>query len=128
MVMWSRWWRRPTTCCSRFGDCDYDEEGDYWDCGSYGEYPGDWYDPNVEILADPAFIAGVAKQAVTGDLLPMTTEADTSVSGYNAVVGARGRASSTSCTSRSCRPTADRAAAGTRSCASPTSDWTRTRP
>jgi hypothetical protein len=67
--------------------CEYYEDGDYWDCGVYGEYPGSWYDPVVEVLADPAFIAGVAKQAVTGDLLPMTTEEDTSVSGYNAVSG-----------------------------------------
>jgi len=35
----------------------------------------------------PVFMAGVAKQAVTGDNLPYTTAADTSVSGYNAVSG-----------------------------------------
>ncbi|MBA2454598.1 MAG: hypothetical protein H0V47_15615, partial [Chloroflexia bacterium] len=33
-------------------------------------------------------IAGVAKQAVTGDNLPTTTAADTAVSGYNAINGA----------------------------------------
>ena len=32
-------------------------------------------------------MAGVAKQAVTGENLPYTTAADTSVSGYNAVSG-----------------------------------------
>jgi len=35
----------------------------------------------------PVFLAGVAKQAVTGDNLPYTTSADTSVSGYNAISG-----------------------------------------
>ena len=32
----------------------------------------------------PVVLAGVAKQAVTGDSLPFTTAADTAVSGYNA--------------------------------------------
>jgi hypothetical protein len=50
--------------------CDYYDDGDYYDCGSYGEYPGDWNIDDYGILADPAFIAGVAKQAVIGDLLP----------------------------------------------------------
>ncbi len=35
----------------------------------------------------PVILAGVAKQAVTGDSLPYTTAADTSVSGYNAIGG-----------------------------------------
>ncbi len=36
---------------------------------------------------EPVVLAGVAKQAVTGDSLPYTTAADTSVSGYNAIGG-----------------------------------------
>ena len=35
----------------------------------------------------PVVLAGVAKQAVTGDSLPFTTAADTAVSGYNAIGG-----------------------------------------
>jgi hypothetical protein len=61
--------------------CTYDEVLDIWDCGIYGQYPGSWYDPVVEVLAEPAFIAGVAKQAVSGVLLPSTTSAVTAVSG-----------------------------------------------
>lgn len=41
----------------------------------------------TEDTAEGVFLAGVAKQAVTGDNLPFTTAADTSVSGYNAVSG-----------------------------------------
>jgi hypothetical protein len=47
-------------------------------------------DPDAEITIcnlDPAFMAGVAKQAVDGEDLPYTTSADTSVSGYNAISG-----------------------------------------
>ena len=46
--------------------------------------------PDETTTADvlvPVFMAGVAKQAVTGANLPYTTTADTSVSGYNAVSG-----------------------------------------
>lgn len=39
------------------------------------------------IVEDYIGIAGVAKQAVTGDALPYTTANDTSVSGYNSVSG-----------------------------------------
>ncbi|RIK41283.1 MAG: hypothetical protein DCC58_12715 [Chloroflexi bacterium] len=67
--------------------CTYDAGTDTWDCGIYGTYPGSWYDPVVQVLAAPAFIAGVAKQAVAGSLLPYTNSADTAVSGYNAVGG-----------------------------------------
>jgi hypothetical protein len=40
-----------------------------------------------DCVLDPAFAAGVAKQAVDGENLPYTTSADTSVSGYNAISG-----------------------------------------
>jgi hypothetical protein len=40
-----------------------------------------------ELIALPATIGGVAKQAVDGENLPMTTTADTAVSGYNAISG-----------------------------------------
>ncbi len=45
------------------------------------------YDDDSGTCFDPVALAGVAKQAVTGDSLPYTTTADTSVSGYNALSG-----------------------------------------
>lgn len=45
------------------------------------------YNTLTSNLADGAFGAGVAKQAVAGANLPYTSDVDTSVSGYNAVSG-----------------------------------------
>ncbi len=44
-------------------------------------------DEGEGLYLEPVILAGVAKQAVTGDSLPYTTAADTSVSGYNAIGG-----------------------------------------